>query len=233
MDVTNVCLVCNTKLIAPPHKVCLSCYNKAKNIYISPKEYFEKGQEKQRIQWLNDGKVLVPEVIERNITFLMKSEKERWDRIVGDGLSAVFVMIEAIDDMEPTTSFHCRRIAFMCDLIKCLDAKLFAPATKEQVESFMESTTDFWNGKISEDERLHVQKEFEKVMPDATPNDWNAKSIVHWMIHLQNYFDWMWYQWFESVYDSIPDELPDDVWINLFKKHFADVITQWVSVTKE
>ena len=229
MALENICPVCGAKPAALPHKVCLSCYNKVKNIYIKPRVLFERGQEKFRLEWLGEGKILSPETIERNITFLMKSEAERWNRIVGAGLSAVFVMIEAVDDSEPTIVFHRRRIAFMRDLIHSLDPALFAPATKGEIAGVMQSAAEFWDGKITDGERRQIQKKFDTLMPDNTPNDWNAKSIVHWMLHLQSYFDWMWYQWFESVYDAIPEALSDDIWIGLFKKHFSDEITQWVS----
>ena len=227
----NICPVCETNPIAAPHKVCRICYNKVKAYYVQPREHFEREQEKFRLEWLKDGKNLPPETIEHNITFCMKNEAGRWERIVGNGLSAVFVMIEAVDDRDAATAFHRRRITFMRDLIDRLDPALFEPAAKEQVDIFVQAAVDFWNGKISEDERGRIQREFDLIMPKADPTDWDAKSIVHWMIGLEDYLGWMWYQWFESVYDAIPDELPDDVWIELFKKHFADIITEWVLTT--
>ena len=227
MTKENTCPVCEANPIDSPHEVCETCYNKVKSYYVHPRKHFERGQEKHRQNWLKDGKILKPEVIEHNIKFGMKSEAEQWARIVGNGLSAVVVMIEAIDDQEPTPAFHRRRIAFMYDLINRLDPALFAPASKVEVESFMKSAIAFWNDEIAEDERQSIHKAFSELMPDKTPCDWSAKSIVHWMISLQSHFDWMWFQWFESVYDAIPNELSYAVWMELFKKHFSDSIEEW------
>jgi len=229
MTKEKTCPVCNANPTYPPHEVCETCYNKVKSYYVNPREYFERIQEAHRQNWLEKGKTLAPEIIEHNINFGMKSEAERWERIVGDGLSAVIVMIEAIDDQKPTPEFHRRRIVFMYDLINRLDPALFAPASKEEVESFMKSAIAFWNGEITEDERKRIYKSFCELMPQDDPYGRNAKSMVHWMICLEEYFNWMWYQWFESVYDAIFDKLPDEVWIELFKKHFADSIEEWAS----
>lgn len=57
-----------------------------------------------------------------------------WEELVGDGLKVVIVMIEIVDDIEPTPAnkeWHKRRIAFMYDLIGLLDKSLFLPATSE------------------------------------------------------------------------------------------------------
>jgi len=226
-----LCPVCETNPVALPHKVCQTCYGKVKAYYVQPREHFEQQQEKMRLQWLAKGEILPPETIARNIAFGLKSETERWARIVGDGLSAAFVMIEAVDGQPPTHAFHRRRVVCLHDLINRLDPALFAPANKAQVASFMQSAIDFWEGRIADNERRRVHQAFNNIMPNEKPSDWDAKSIVHWMIHLEDHFSWMWQQWFECVYDAIPNELPDAVWCELLMKHFADVIAEWATAS--
>ncbi len=223
----DICPVCNLKPVLKPHKVCFHCYEKIERSYNSPREIFEKSQEKQRLEWLEKGEILSQETIERNINFAMKDEAETWGRIVGDGLSAVFIMIEAIDEQEPSIIFHCRRIAFMHDLIHQLNPSLFFPATDEEIDNFMQAASDFWNGQISESERQKAKIEFSTILEDKKPSDWTAVSVLHWMINLQGHFDWMWFQWFECIYDAIVGELSDEIWIELFQKHFKDEIMQW------
>ena len=226
----SICPVCEKNPAAPPHEVCQACYDKVKAYYVRPRERFAQGQEKMRLQWLAKGQILAPETIAHNIAFGMKSEAERWARIVGDGLSAAFVMIEAVDDSTPTRAFHRRRVVCMRDLIEQLDPTLFAPANKAQVASFMQSAIDFWEDRITDEERRRVHQAFSEIMPNEKPSDWDAKAIVHWMIHLEDHFSWMWQQWFECVYDAIPNALPDAIWCELLKKHFADVIVEWAAV---
>lgn len=157
-----------------------------------------------------------------------------WEELVGDGLKVVIVMIEIVDDIEPTPAdkeWHKRRIAFMYDLIGLLDKSLFLPATSEQVDFYRQQGVDFWNGKISKQEAKQLVEECLKTLSmDIFSDTWNAKGILTWMLETEESFDWMWYQWFTCLYSSLePNLLNENEWIHLFQKHFSDVIQDWCS----
>ncbi|MHC6202474.1 hypothetical protein ACYULU_04680 [Breznakiellaceae bacterium SP9] len=214
----GICPVCEAGTIASPHHVCRSCYEQMKSYHVHSRALIEEQQPQLQAP---------PEIVEKNIAFEMSWEADEWAKLTKNGLSAVAVLIEIVDDMEPDIPFHRRRIAFMRDLIDRLNPKIFLPAGKEQMDRFMQSAIDFWNGNISEDKRQRIYTDFTAFMPDKKPSDWTAKSIVYWMMELEDRFDWMWEQWMESVHDAVGDELPDEVWIMLFKKHFAQEIAAW------
>ena len=61
--------------------------------------------------------------------------------------------------------------------------------------------------------------------------EWEPKDFLLWMMHTEDYFDWMWYQWFECIRCCITDKRNDKLWIMMFHKHFHNEIQSWVDNT--
>ena len=138
-------------------------------------------------------------------------------------------ILDYIED-DKDHQWHKHRIRFMQDMVKELDMKYFAPATRQQIDDFAQSAADFWDGKITTQEarerllfmRKIVQKDIMK------SSDWEPKDFLLWMMETEEVFDWMWSQWFECIHACIPDKCNDELWIKMFHKHFHSEIKVWV-----
>ena len=156
-----------------------------------------------------------------------------WIKENSNGLGAIKVIAESILDYiedDKDHQWHKHRIRFMQDMVKELDLKYFAPATRQQIDDFAQSAADFWDGKITTQEarerllfmRKIVQKDIMK------SSDWEPKDFLLWMMETEEVFDWMWSQWFECIHACIPDKCNDELWIKMFHKHFHNEIKVWV-----
>lgn len=159
-------------------------------------------------------------------------EKE-WNEIKINGLDAIKVFTEYIlDNVEDDEKhqWHKRRIRFMQDMVERLDKKYFPNATPQQLKDFTQAAVDFWEGIITSQEakeqlqtmRKIVQKDIMKV------SDWESKDFLLWMMEPEDNFDWMWEQWFECIRDCIPDKCNDELWIEMFHRHFSNEIKTWI-----
>ena len=212
----KICPVCGQHPICLPHEVCSVCYHKIKNT----SGLDEVLKEKERCT--NDG-------IE-----LHHYQIDDWHEIEINGLGATQVIGEYIlDDIEDDEDhhWHKRRIRFMQDMVRELDMGYFAPTTRQQIDEFAQDSVDFWDGKFSKDvarEKVRsmsylLQKRIEDI------GKWEPKDFLLWMMQTEDLFDWMWYQWFECIYDCIPDKCNDELWIKMFHKHFHNEIKAWVN----
>lgn len=214
-NIYKICPVCKQHPIAPPNEVCSACYNKVKR----DSNLDEEIKEKERLA-------------AQGIKYHSCVEEE-WNETKTNGLDAIKVFTEYIfDDIEDDEKhqWHKRRIRFMQDMVDQLDKKYFPNATPQQIKDFAQAAVDFWDGKIANQEakeqlqsmRKIVQKDIMKV------SDWEPKDFLLWMMEPEENFDWMWNQWFECIHDCIPDKCNNELWIEMFHKHFPNEIKVWV-----
>ena len=211
----KICPVFEQHPICLPHEVCAVCYEKAKNIFAESEECLNQ------IIKRRDG-------LECDLSLT-----KDWIKENSNGLGAIKVIAESILDYiedDKDHQWHKHRIRFMQDMVKELDLKYFAPATRQQIDDFAQSAADFWDGKITTQEarerllfmRKIVQKDIMK------SSDWEPKDFLLWMMETEEVFDWMWSQWFECIHACIPDKCNDELWIKMFHKHFHNEIKVWV-----
>jgi hypothetical protein len=201
--------------------VCLSCYERLKRYEVRDRAYYEEA-------WKNVRET--PEQREKIIETQINFDAKEWNKHTENGLSAVYTMIEildAVDEERITDVWHRRRIAFVYDLIDSLDKRLFLPASEEQIRSFMDTAMGYWDKTVSDVERETAAAEMQVLLEKDLLSAWDAKSLLLWMSHKEDMFDWMWYQWFDCVYSCVPKELDDSVWTALFRKHFSEVFRAW------
>lgn len=225
----GLCPVCLLREKMPPNGVCAVCFERIQRIYLHDRTYWT-AKDTRSLEIFHKGQKdkIDPAVLERNISYHLKDEAERWARITQNGLSAVFVMIEILDDMDTVDlSWHRRRVAFMRELVSLMDGGCFKPATRLQVDAFADAAVAFWEGRLSKVEAEKVFNEMKNLLGKKHLSDWDSHSLLLWMILEQENFDWMWYQWFESLYDAIPDVLSDEIWQTLLRKHFSQEIQAW------
>jgi hypothetical protein len=171
-----------------------------------------------------------PDEREKSIEAHVRFDAEEWNKHTENGLSAVFTMIEildAVDEERVTDAWHRRRIAFVYNLIDRLDRRLFLPVSEDRVRSFMDTTMGYWDKTVSDAERETAEAEMRVLLKKENLSSWDAKSLLLWMAHKEDMFDWMWYQWFDCVFSCIPKELDDSIWTELFRKHFSEIIRAW------
>ena len=211
----NICPVCGKYPIYPPHEVCLDCYQKTKNnsgLDEALKETEERAKE---------GVTLHHYLI------------DDWHKIDVNGLGAVQLIGEYIlDTIEDDAKhlWHKRRICFMQDMVRELDIKYFAPASREQIDDFAQAAINFWDGKMTIQDAKAKLRSMEKIIQKDTLkySGWEPKDFLLWMMMPEEVFDWMWDQWFECIHACIPDNCNDELWIKMFHKHFHDEIKAWI-----
>lgn len=211
----ELCPICNRNPILSPHEVCSECYEKAK----------DKSGFNEAIKEVERKK-------EEGVTYHHYLIDE-WNEIDTNGLEAVKLIGEFIlDGIEDDNkhNWHLRRIRFMQDMVKALDATYFSPATRQQIDDFAQKAVDFWDGKIDEIQANDLLQTMRGIVcKNIMRNyDWEPKDFLLWMMHTEDYFDWMWYQWFECIRCCIPDKRNDELWIMMFHKHFHNEIQSWV-----
>ena len=133
----KICPVCEQHPICLPHEVCAVCYEKAKNIFAESEECLNQ------IIKRRDG-------LECDLSLT-----KDWIKENSNGLGAIKVIAESILDYiedDKDHQWHKHRIRFMQDMVKELDLKYFAPATRQQIDDFAQSAADFWDGKITTQE---------------------------------------------------------------------------------
>ena len=116
---SNTCPVCGQHHIYPPHEVCLACYQKTKQ----SSGFYEALKEREKLA--SERRVLHHYLI------------DDWHKIDINGLGAVQLIGEYIlDTIEDDVKhlWHKRRICFMQDMVRELDVKYFAPASREQID---------------------------------------------------------------------------------------------------
>ena len=220
----EICPVCNQRIIESPNGVCLVCYNKAKRDYIHDYQWHKNWYFKMH------EITETSEIQEYNIHSWMTHEQNNWNEVIQNGLSAIQVFIDILDDMEDDKNhtWHKRRIRFMQDMVERLDSGCFAPATKQQIAEYAQYAVDFWDGKISNKEAKEKTIKMEELLQKRIEDiKWNAKDFLLWMMHREDFFDWMWDQWFECLHDCISAPCNDKLWIELFHKHFPKEIEAW------
>ncbi|MDU1893050.1 MAG: hypothetical protein E6767_20430 [Dysgonomonas sp.] len=218
----QICLVCYANMIEAPNGVCMVCYEKLKKEYFHSREYWE--------EYVNayQTRQLKPEIFEKNVTNYINFEDEDWNEVSKDGLSAVQVFIDILDSVDINVIWHKRRVHFMKDMVERLDKGYFTPANQQQVADFVQSSIDFWNGKISKKEAKDIYDKMRGILQKKDITEWDSKSFLLWMIEEKEQFDWMWEQWFGCLRECIPNPYNDSLWIELFQKHFPDEIQAWV-----
>ena len=159
-------------------------------------------------------------------------EKE-WNEIKINGLDAIKVFTEYIlDEIEDDEKhlWHKRRICFMQDMVRELDMKYFAPATRKQIGDFAQAAINFWDGKITIQDAKAKLRSMEKIVQKDILESygWEPKDFLLWMMETEEVFDWMWSQWFECIHACIPDKCNDELWIKMFHKHFHNEIKAWI-----
>ena len=229
-----ICPVCNKNMIEAPNGVCSVCYGKLKKKYIHSYEFWDKWEKDE----LENMKILFnPEIHEQNVRRVMERETNEWSHIVRNGLSAVQVLIDILDNVDAETGtdadivWHRRRVCFMKDMVEQLGDSYFTPATSQQISDFTQSAIDFWNGRISKYEAKNRYEDMKRILQKDDITRWDSKSFLLWMIQEEDFFDWMWGQWFECLYACYSEPCNDNIWINLFHKHFSIEIKSWVNGT--
>ena len=211
----NIFPVCGQHHIYPPHEVCLACYQKTKQ----SSGFYEALKEREKLA--SEGRVLHHYLI------------DDWHKIDINGLGAVQLIGEYIlDTIEDDVKhlWHKRRICFMQDMVRELDMKYFAPASREQIDDFAQAAINFWDGKMTIQDAKAKLRSMEKIIQKDIMNssDWEPKDFLLWMMETEEVFDWMWDQWFECIHACIPDKCNDELWIKMFHKHFHDEIKAWI-----
>ncbi|MDR2529298.1 MAG: hypothetical protein LBD04_09845 [Synergistaceae bacterium] len=230
----QTCPVCRVEPLDLPHGVCRSCLERFKRDEAhEDRAYWEIWEMRY---YKRDDIQRTPEQLKKTIDTHIKYEMEHWKSLTENGLSAVRVMIEildAVDGKRMTNAWHRRRVVFISELITLLDEELFAPVTKEQVRRYMETAIGYWNGTLSDKERQAAFDGMKRALLREKHSTWDAKALLLWMTLKEEFFDWMWYQWFDCVWSCLKKkELDDKTWLGLFQKHFADVIRDWVTEVK-
>lgn len=158
-----------------------------------------------------------------------------WTKISQNGLSAVEVLIDILDNIDADTGtdadiiWHRRRVYFMKDMVEQLGLNYFAPATSQQIFDFTQSAIDFWNDKISHREAKDKYDSMTRILQKKDITQWDSKSFLLWMIQEREDFDWIWDQWFECLHNCIPERCNDNIWISLLVQHFSEEINAWVN----
>ena len=226
------CPICNKLPISSPNGVCISCYQHLKRDEVPSYEQVVESCKKRLFRSFPNA---TQETLEKNIESSMKFHKESWESMVKNGLKAVYLAVIVVDEAAhlPTwKEWHKRRIGFISDLISLLPDRLFEPASREQINQYMKHAIDYWDGKLSEEDRETIYNEFKILIDKKTNNStWDEKSLPLWMMQKEEFFNWMWYQFMDCIYECISEEynLGDDQWMGLFQKHFSDVLSHWVS----
>ena len=174
----NICPVCGQHHIYLPHEVCLVCYQKTKQ----SSGFYEALKEREKLA--NEGKVLHHYLI------------DDWYNIDTNGLGAVQLIGEYILDIiedDVKHLWHKRRICFMQDMIRELDMKYFAPASKEQIDDFAQAAINFWDGKMTIQDAKAKLRSMEKIIQKDTLkySDWEPKDFLLWMMETEEVFVWM------------------------------------------
>jgi len=211
----KICPVCGQHPIYPPHEVCSVCYHKAKNN--SGLDEALKETERRAREGIKLHHYLIDD----------------WHKIEVNGLGAIQLVGEYIlDEIEDDEKhqWHKRRVRFMQDMVRELDMKYFAPATRQQIDDFAQAAVDFWNGKITMQQAKELRQSMRKIIEKdiMRSSDWETKDFLLWMMDTEEVFDWMWDQWFECIHVCIPDKCNDELWIRMFHKHFHNEINAWV-----
>lgn len=214
-NVYKICPVCKHHPIALPNEVCSVCYNKVK----MASRLDEEMEEKERLA-------------SQGIEYHSYIEKE-WNEIKINGLDAIKVFTEYIlDEIEDDEKhlWHKRRICFMQNMVRELDMKYFAPATRQQIGDFAQAAINFWDGKITIQDAKAKLRSMEKIVRKDILESygWEPKDFLLWMMETEEVFDWMWSQWFECIHACIPDKCNDELWIKMFHKHFHNEIKAWI-----
>lgn len=221
----RTCPVCYQRCVDAPNGVCTVCYSKEKKAYLHEYEWHDK-----QVDWWPIGTKIDPIVHEGNVRRSIESELEKWNDVSVNGLSAVQVLIDILDDIDDLDNhiWHRRRIHFMKDMVQRLDKGYFPRATKQQITDFAQSAVDFWDGKISRNEADKKSDNMRGILQKRDRGKWEAKDFLLWMMEPQDSFDWMWDCWFSCIHDCIPDSYNDAIWIELIQKHFPNEIKEWV-----
>jgi len=224
------CPVCRKNPVLPPNGVCRACYEHLKRNEVNSREQIESHM-KRRYPTASI------EMLEKYVVSSMDCQYEQWESMTKNGLSAVSLAIIVVDEakhLPDWKAWHRRRIAFMSDLIALLPDSLFAPVTRSHMDAYTQSALLYWEDKLPEEEREQIYQKFKLLIDKKTNNStWDEKSLPLWMMQKQDFFDWMWQQFMDCIYECVPQhaELSDDEWMMLYHKHFSDVLHKWVSLS--
>ena len=228
--INKTCPICFSNPILSPNGVCSVCYDKLKKNEVHSKNQIIEAEKKFLAKYYPNA---TQETFEKRVESKMKFQKEQWEGMTQDGLSAVCLAVIVVDEAEhlPTwKEWHYRRVAFIKDLINCLPDSLFVPAPREQLNTYMNKALDHWNGRLTEEEREETYNDFKMLIDKKTsPSEWDEKSLPLWMMQKRESFDWMWEQFMDCIYECVPEkyELSDDEWMALYHKHFSDILEKW------
>ena len=226
----KTCPFCFRDPVLLPNNVCGSCCERLRQNEVRSREQVEAEMRRHHERHLPNA---TQEVFERNVARALKSDLEDWARMTPNGLQAATLATTVVDEAAhlPTTMvWHRRRMAFVKELISALPGSLFAPATRPQLNEYTQKALDYWNGKLTEDDRKKLYDDLSKIIEKKTPpGTWDEKSLPLWMLQKREFFDWMWEQFMDCVYECVPADcgFSDDDWIVLYRKHFPDVLEQW------
>lgn len=224
----QICPICGKNPIFLPHGVCRECFQhyKSENVHDACWHL----ENRKRL-----GLSMEPAFLQRDIELSIKEELDEWEHLTKKGLSACTLASDVIDNSSEDATNPCwlkREAFFMIDLIRALPQELFSPVTVMQMDAYLQSATNYWNGKLTEQEKTCILKKFAAVLDkQSSVSAWDEKSLPIWLMELSDTesFDWMLGQLMDCIVScNIKDELSDVHWAELFQKHFPEELARWV-----
>lgn len=218
------CLICKCNATINSHDVCQNCLDKVKLIYIKPIELiFEKQNERK----------VADEVREKNVLKRLEWQQEEWEHFSRDGVTAKKVAIEILDGIESNLAWHKRRVNYVMDCINQVDKSEFLPATSTQVSDYLASASKYWKNELSKFDAIDLKNTFSDILGKTKrDNSWDIQNLLLWLMTDEEFFDWIWHQYFEYVSDSLRECLNDAQIFETMYKHFSIEIMDWSKIKK-
>lgn len=111
-----------------------------------------------------------------------------------------FELVDEYSSEKEVLIFHKRRIECLCDCLKLADIALFAPKNREEIENYMAQAVRFWEGKLSQEQALDIQRRFnDGYYKDIRPSspEWESRITLSALMSVADDLDWMWIQYME------------------------------------
>lgn len=147
------------------------------------------------------------------------------------GLSARMAIQKIIEDADNPAfveqrAWHRRRIAFLCDcIVLALNDGFFYPVPQQSIQNLTDMASAVWLTDNHASRFVDIWKELQTLYPPEklTGEQQRAREILELLLSSPDDL------YLFEIPDIIGEFFHENVWVQLFRKHFPDVIQQWVA----
>ncbi|EQV94275.1 hypothetical protein G893_00640 [Escherichia coli KOEGE 71 (186a)] len=146
---------------------------------------------------------------------------------INNGLNTREIILEMIDEAdEPPFAkqriWHRRRIAFLCECINvAVDYGFFWSVSQQSIINITRMAEDVWITESKTTQLIDIWQQLKQLYPPETipcALQLPAKELLELLLSSPDDLRLI------EIFDILGDVFDDETWIQLFKKHFADVI---------